>query len=103
MRSRIQCRNKFAETIVNWLRRKTLILSTEYSQRCMIANAENVVLCIPQKQIIVIGVRAISWIREPEVLPYNDAIPIGSFIECFVARLPNPVADHVEMLVTVIP
>jgi hypothetical protein len=68
----------------------------------MIANAQQVVFRIGEKEIVVIGVWAVPRIREPEVLPYNYAVAIGSFVEGVVAGLSHPVTNHVEVLVAVI-
>src|SRR5215831_7087697 len=65
----------------------------------MIANAQQVILRIYEEEIIIVRIGPVPGIREPEILPDHYSEAIGSVVECLVAHLADPVANHVEVLV----
>src|ERR1700679_1986339 len=68
----------------------------------MIANAQQVIASNGQKEIVVVRVRAVPGIGEPEILPDYDAEAVSRIVKGLIAGLSDPVANHVEVLIAVI-
>ena len=51
---------------------------------------------------LVVGIRAVHRIGQPEILPHHDAVLVAGIVELVVAGLPHPVADHGEVHVLVV-
>jgi len=93
----MQLRQQTLDAIVERFRRKAFVAPAVKADRRRIANAEHCVLRVAQEQIVVIRVRTVPGIRKPEILPYDDAVPVAGFIKSGVPDLPHPVADHIEV------
>src|SRR6266496_4710078 len=102
MQSGMQFREYLSYTIVEGLRRVTLIATTINPDRGVVAHAKYRVSGVAEKQRIVVGFGAIPRVREPEVLPHHDAVLIACVIEFVVADLAYPVPYHVEIHLAVI-
>ena len=79
------------------------VAPTVKSDACMRTHATGIVLSILQEKHIVIRIRSISRISQPEVLPYHDTMLIASLVESLVANLSYPVTNHGAVHLLVIP
>ena len=69
----------------------------------MRTHATGIVLSILQEKHIVIRIRSISGISQPEILPDHDTMTVAGFIESLIAHLTYPVAYHREVHIPMIP
>ena len=60
----------------------------------MTTDSTQVVLCITEEKHVIIRIRSISRISQPEVLPDHDAMTVAGLIETLVTNLSHPVANH---------
>ena len=66
----------------------------------MFPHSEEHILGILHKEFFVVGIRPVSRISQPEVLPYEDAVAVGRLVEFFIADHTHPVADQVKVFVS---
>src|SRR5580658_3365196 len=98
----MQIAERFANAIFERFGGISLIATAVEADGGVVANAQDKVLQIVEEERIVERLRPIPWVGEPEILPHHYAVPVAGFKECIIAHLPNPVADHCEVHVTVV-
>ena len=60
------------------------------------------ILGIRKEHALIVRIRAVGGVRQPEVLPNHHPVAVAAIVELFVADLPYPVPYHVEMHLAVV-
>ena len=63
----------------------------------MTADELDIVFGICDEHILIVRIRTVGRIGQPEVLPYKDTVFVACVVELFVTRLAHPVAYHIEI------
>ena len=63
----------------------------------MLTDAKHVVAGIFQEHRVVVGIRSIDGVGEPEILPNHDAVAVASLVKFAVARLSDPISDAIQV------
>ena len=88
---------------IDSLRWESLVTSYPDTNAGMTADTAQIILCIAQEQHIVVRIRSVGRVSQPEVLPYHDTMLIASLVESLVANLSYPVTNHGAVHLLVIP
>ena len=67
----------------------------------VVADAQQQVLCVVHEHLLIGRVRSVGGIGQPEILPDQNAVAVGGFIEFFVADHADPVSHQIEVFVAV--
>src|ERR1035437_2889697 len=100
--ARMVLRKDGTNAVLKWRGRKAFVTSAVEADGGVVADSQNEVSGVAQKQGVVCGNRAIPRVRQPEVLPDDDAVPVAGFVEGVVSDLPDPIADHGEVHLAVV-
>ena len=106
MRDVVNFRMEFGQRLpdasVDRRRRIALVAPAVQAHGGVVPDAQHRILHVAQEEIPVVRVRAVGRVREPEVLPDDDAVPVAGLVELVIGGLADPVADHGEIQVAVI-
>ena len=96
---RIFAGHEGAQRLVERGRRIAFVAAAPEQDARMFPHTEDHILRIFHKEFLVVGIRPVGRVRQPEVLPDEDAVAVGGLVEFFVADHAYPVADEVKVLV----
>jgi hypothetical protein len=69
----------------------------------MIPDAQDRVSHIAQKKVVIVRIRTVHRVGQPKILPDDDAVPVTGFVKFVVSGLADPVANKIEIQITVVP
>ena len=84
-----------SQHLVDGCRREALVSTAIDTDTSMAADAGDVIGRVLQEHLVVIRIRSVPWVSQPEVLPDHDTILIACLIQFLITNLTYPVANHI--------
>jgi hypothetical protein len=97
MKVRVEISEDFPDPLLERRGRKSFVAAAVEANRRVIADAQDEIFHVLQKEIVIVRLGTVPGIGKPEVLPDYDSVPIAGFVKGIVADLADPVANHGEV------
>ena len=102
MNARMILLHDATQCLVDLLGREALVTSAIDTDRGMVAETLHIIGRIGDKHLGIVGIRTVSRVSQPEVLPNHDTMTVARLIQLLITNLTYPVTHHREVHIRMI-